>query len=122
MNASVSAAVAMPAGVSIAPLRTSHIALGMATTTHVAMPIHVRLRASIGFMLAISVPQSEAERRHAPHLHVGELRSRAPADLGLDEVRAEVRAQLAREREARQRGAVAQAGDRDELDVDLLIR
>src|SRR5260221_14425262 len=69
----------------------------------------------------MSVEPSYAGRGGPPYLHVGELRGRAPDELGVDEIRADVRAQLAGEGEAGQERAGAQAGDRDQLRFGLPV-
>src|SRR5260221_13449207 len=67
----------------------------------------------------MSVEPSYAGRGGPPYLHVGELRGRAPDELGVDEIRADVRAQLAGEGEAGQERPVARAGDRDQVRLCL---
>src|SRR3954465_6193107 len=98
----------------------SHSTLGIATKLHVITPTHF-IFCSFTFIEFLEIVPS-AGRRHAPHLHVRQLAAARAGELGIDGVDADVRAPAQRQRSAREQRSVAQIGDGDQLDVELLVR
>src|SRR3954467_4772639 len=97
----------------------SHSTLGMPMRIHVRIPTSLVL---CSFTPGILEVVARAGRGHAAHLHVGKLAGARTGELGVDDVEAHVRAQPARERQARQQRSVAQVGDGDQLGVELVVR
>src|SRR5216117_1481973 len=69
----------------------------LATMPHVRMAMNRSRPCGSMTGRPMSEEPSYAERGRAPNLHVGQLRRRRTGELGVDEVRADVRPQFARE-------------------------